>query len=322
LERRGRNKEQIAELNLDNCRSTSIVGLSDEYRNLEILSLINVGLTSLKGIPVLSDLRKLELSDNRISSGLDNLSKTPSLTHLSLSGNKLKDIESLQPLAQLKNLRSLDLFNCEVTTEKDYRTKVFELLPQLSYLDGTDKAGKENEEEESEEEDGEEGEEDYEDDELLDEEGYGEEDDDEGLDEDGLEEGEVAGIGEGLEGEDEDEDDEIDPEDELNEDEEGELDEELQQQLEAGEVAPGDFDEEDDEEDEEGEDEDEEDDEPGLAYLEKEHLSDEEDDGEYVPGPEGEEGEEDLDESLDSSSAADPAPHGVKRKHEGDDDDL
>jgi len=322
LERRGRNKEQIAELNLDNCRSTSIVGLSDEYRNLEILSLINVGLTSLKGIPVLSDLRKLELSDNRISSGLDNLSKTPSLTHLSLSGNKLKDIESLQPLAQLKNLRSLDLFNCEVTTEKDYRTKVFELLPQLSYLDGTDKAGKENEEEESEEEDGEEGEEDYEDDELLDEEGYGEEDDDEGLDEDGLEEGEVAGIGEGLEGEDEDEDDEIDPEDELDEDEEGELDEELQQQLEAGEVAPGDFDEEDDEEDEEGEDEDEEDDEPGLAYLEKEDLSDEEDDGEYVPGPEGEEGEEDLDESLDSSSAADPAPHGVKRKHEGDDDDL
>jgi len=322
LERRGRNKEQIAELNLDNCRSTSIVGLSDEYRNLEILSLINVGLTSLKGIPVLSDLRKLELSDNRISSGLDNLSKTPSLTHLSLSGNKLKDIEALQPLAQLKNLRSLDLFNCEVTTEKDYRTKVFELLPQLSYLDGTDKAGKENEEEESEEEDGEDGEEDYEDDELLDEEGYGEEDDDEGLDEDGLEEGEVAGIGEGPEGEDEDEDDEIDPEDELDEDEEGELDEELQQQLEAGEVAPGDFDDEDDEDDEEGEEEDEDDDEPGLAYLEKEDLSDEEDDGEYVPGPEGEEGEEDLDESLDSSAAADSAPHGIKRKHEGDDDDL
>lgn len=327
LERRGRNKEQIAELNLDNCRSTSIVGLSDEYRNLEILSLINVGLTSLKGIPILSDLRKLELSDNRISSGLDNLSKTPSLTHLSLSGNKLKDIESLQPLAKLKNLKSLDLFNCEVTTEKDYRTKVFELLPQLSFLDGTDKTGKEDAEEESEDEEGEEGDEEDEDDELLDEEeGFEDEDEDEGLDEDGLEEGEVAGIEEGIEGEDDDDDDdEIDPEDELDdEDEEGELDEEevkmmMQQQLEAGEIAPGD---EFDEEDEEGEDGDEDEDEPGLAYLEKEDLSDEEDDGEYVPGPEGEEGEEDLDESLDSTTEAEPAPHGTKRKHEGDDDDL
>lgn len=56
---------QIKELNLDNCRSTSIVGLTDEFCNLEVLSLINVGLTSLKGFPKLPNLRKLELSDNR-----------------------------------------------------------------------------------------------------------------------------------------------------------------------------------------------------------------------------------------------------------------
>lgn len=56
---------QVKELNLDNCRSTNIVGLSDEYVNLEILSLNNVGLTTLKGFPTLPKLRKLELSDNR-----------------------------------------------------------------------------------------------------------------------------------------------------------------------------------------------------------------------------------------------------------------
>jgi len=50
---------QIAELNLDNCRSTSIVGLSDEFTNLETLSLINVGLTSLKGFPKLPNLKKV-----------------------------------------------------------------------------------------------------------------------------------------------------------------------------------------------------------------------------------------------------------------------
>lgn len=42
---------------------------------------------------------QLELSDNRISSGLDVLAeKLPNLTHLNLSGNKLKDISTLEPL--------------------------------------------------------------------------------------------------------------------------------------------------------------------------------------------------------------------------------
>lgn len=50
---------QIKELNLDNCRSTYIVGLTDEYVNLEKLSLINVGLTSLKGFPKLPNLKRV-----------------------------------------------------------------------------------------------------------------------------------------------------------------------------------------------------------------------------------------------------------------------
>lgn len=42
---------------------------------------------------------QLELSDNRISGGLDVLAeKLPNLTHLNLSGNKLKDISTLEPL--------------------------------------------------------------------------------------------------------------------------------------------------------------------------------------------------------------------------------
>jgi hypothetical protein len=34
------------------------------------------------------------------------------------------------------NLKSLDLFNCEVTNVEDYYDKVFELLPELNYLNG------------------------------------------------------------------------------------------------------------------------------------------------------------------------------------------
>ena len=40
--------------------------------------------------------------------------KLPNLTHLNLSGNKLKDISTLEPLKKLECLKSLDLFNYEV----------------------------------------------------------------------------------------------------------------------------------------------------------------------------------------------------------------
>jgi len=153
LEKRGRSANQIKDLNLDNCRSTAIVGLNDEFVNLESLSLINVGLTSLKGFPKLPNLRKLELSDNRISGGLNLLSASPKITHLNLSGNKIKDLDTLDPLKDFKNLKNLDLFNCDVTSIESYREKVFNLIPSLKFLDGFDREDKEAEDSEADEED-------------------------------------------------------------------------------------------------------------------------------------------------------------------------
>nr|XP_009489908.1 PREDICTED: acidic leucine-rich nuclear phosphoprotein 32 family member B isoform X3 [Pelecanus crispus] len=101
--------------------------------------MININLLSVSNLPKLNKLRKLELSDNRISGGLEVLAeRTPNLTHLNLSGNKIKDINTLEPLKKLPNLHSLDLFNCEVTMLINYRESVFKLLPQLTYLDGFD----------------------------------------------------------------------------------------------------------------------------------------------------------------------------------------
>lgn len=153
LETLGRDPSQIKELNLDNCRSPHIVGLSDAYTNLEILSLNNAGLIYLKGFPTLPKLRKLELSDNRISNGLNYLSGCKKLTHLNLSGNKIQDLEALKPLEEFENLRNLDLFNNDVTNIEDYRNKVFALHPSLKYLDGYDKQDREGEDSDAEEED-------------------------------------------------------------------------------------------------------------------------------------------------------------------------
>ncbi|CRL03685.1 CLUMA_CG016234, isoform A [Clunio marinus] len=139
LEKRGREANQIKELNLDNCRSTAIEGLTDEFTALEKLSLINVGLTSLKNFPKLPSLKKLELSDNRISNGLNHLLTSPKLTSLNLSGNKIKDFDELKPLASMEKLEVLDLFNNEVTTAENYRNNVLQLIPSLKFLDGFDK---------------------------------------------------------------------------------------------------------------------------------------------------------------------------------------
>lgn len=98
-------------------------------------------------------IKQLELSDNKISGGLQILKDCEKLTTLNLSGNRIKDLNTIQDLKDLQNLRALDLFNNEVTQIDDYRNKMFELLPQLTVLDGSDRDGKEYEDSDEDEDD-------------------------------------------------------------------------------------------------------------------------------------------------------------------------
>ncbi|XP_053744157.1 acidic leucine-rich nuclear phosphoprotein 32 family member E [Synchiropus splendidus] len=216
LELRNRNPAELAELLVDNCRSSDgeVEGLTDEYKELEILSMVNIGLNSLAKLPSLPKLRKLDVSDNTISGGLDKLAeKCPNLTYLNLSGNKVKELSTIEALQNLKNLKSLDLYSCEVTTLDDYRGGVFELLPQLTYLDGYDQEDNEVPDSEAEDDDeaGPHGDDDDED------------DDDEEDDEDDLSDGEEDEVGlsylmkEGIQ----DEEDDGDYVDEEEEEEDG-----------------------------------------------------------------------------------------------------
>ncbi|XP_043859544.1 acidic leucine-rich nuclear phosphoprotein 32 family member B-like [Dromiciops gliroides] len=146
LELQNRKPGEVKDLVLDNCfaHDGKIGGLSSEFENLEYLSLVDINLVSLANLPKLPRLRKLELSDNPLSGGLEVLAEqTPSLIQLNLSGNKIKDINTLEPLKKLPNLKSLDLFTCDGTMLMSYRGSVFALLPQLTYLDGYDADDKE-----------------------------------------------------------------------------------------------------------------------------------------------------------------------------------
>uniref|UniRef100_A0A2K5XG78 Acidic leucine-rich nuclear phosphoprotein 32 family member n=1 Tax=Mandrillus leucophaeus TaxID=9568 RepID=A0A2K5XG78_MANLE len=83
LELGNRDPEEVTELVLDNC--------------LIRLSMANVELSSLAQLPSLNKLRKWELSENIISGGLEVLAeKCPHLTYLNLSGNKIKDLSTVE----------------------------------------------------------------------------------------------------------------------------------------------------------------------------------------------------------------------------------
>ncbi|XP_067939367.1 acidic leucine-rich nuclear phosphoprotein 32 family member B-like isoform X1 [Watersipora subatra] len=289
LESRGRSPEEIVELNLDNCRSTCIEGLSEQFTNLESLSLINVGLTTLKGFPKLANLRKLELSDNRLSTGLGALKSCTNLTNLNLSGNKIKDIDTLEPLKDLENLRVLDLFNCDVTSLETYRESVFDLLKNLLFLDGFDRDDREAPDEEDEEE-------------GLEGDGSDEDDDDDELNEfDDEDDSDVQEVMMGANN----------PSDSMlgiNNDSSGALDDDDDEEDDE------DDDDDDDDLDEEEEDEDEED-EGKLSALVGRDLEDESGDEEFNPDGEDEEDEEEEDEEQAQEEA-----RGTKRKLEDDED--
>jgi len=250
LELRGNDPQSIKELNLDSCRGQQLDGLTDEFKNLEILSMINVGLTTIKGWPKLPSLKKLELSDNRIYGGLDNLLTCSNLTHLNLSGNKIKELDDLAPLAKLTHLRNVDLFNCEVTKLSDYREKVFELLPSLKFLDGFDL----NEQED-------------------------EEDDEYGCDDS---EGENSN-GDDSEGDDDDEDDDDDDDEDEGEEDDETDDEDLQVEpiKTNGNIEESEEGSDDDDDDEEGSVNGENVNEIGLSYLQKDNLEDDDDDEDF-----------------------------------------
>ncbi|KAF9972868.1 hypothetical protein BGZ73_003935 [Actinomortierella ambigua] len=311
----------------------------DQFANLIRLSLNSTALTSLQGFPRLSKLKWLSLTDNKLSSGFDALSKADlqSLIRLDLSGNEIADESVLEPLDALGNLEHITLVNNAIASRENYREAVFEALPQLISVDGQDRDGmsvdidaydlmaSDNEGEDyasDGQEDNMEGDE-YE---IDDNEGEirGDEDEEEGSQPfDGSDHRQPSGDEEEDEGEEfsdddkenrpptasgvtfneryEEEEDEDDDDDEEEEEEEERDDDELEED-----------DEEDDEEDieEEGEDEDEEEEEeegPGLAYLMQDNIADDQEDEEdFEPGEEPEE-----DEEMESSDEEDyPAGSG------------
>ena len=106
------------------------------FLETEFLALNNTNLKSLKNLPKLAKLTRLEVNDNKL--GIDSplklgliAEKYPSIKILKLSNNQVKTFEEISELAACKNLESLDLSNNPVTLKEGYKDKVWASLPTL-----------------------------------------------------------------------------------------------------------------------------------------------------------------------------------------------
>jgi len=155
LELRGRKKCEVETLDLSGAKTGGeLDGLTDEFETLSDLNLQDSSLTNIKLFPKLPSLTRLDLSLNRLSKGLEALTESKQLKFLTLSDNKFKDLDCFEPLKGLECLTHLDVAGNDFELEaSDLKLKIFELLPQLEYLDGEDKDGNEvNEDEEDDDE--------------------------------------------------------------------------------------------------------------------------------------------------------------------------
>jgi len=149
LELRGRQPVEVKLLDLSGCKTGGdMVGLTDEYVNLESLDLSNSYITSLKTFPKLKTLKKVDLSGNRLTKGLEYLTECTNLNHIIINNNRFKELEVMEPLKSLPSLTHLELGNSFPNlTSEEYKRKMFEMLPSLKYLDQEDQDGNMEDEE-------------------------------------------------------------------------------------------------------------------------------------------------------------------------------
>ena len=178
------DRSDVTSLILDEkCTSHDIEGL-DGFENLKTLSLIRCGVASLADLPNLPELRKLNVSQNRISTGMLRhvAKKCPKLEQLIVCDNpKLTKVEEFTALTALKRLERIDAEGCNFE-EEDHARLIFEMFPegQMKNVDGYNEKGEEvysDSEDDSEEDDGDDEEEEDVDDDEENDDGDDEEDD-------------------------------------------------------------------------------------------------------------------------------------------------
>ena len=143
--------KEIEELNLDgfNEKVESFKLYHKEglelYNNLIHLSLNNIGLENLSNFPEIKCLMILSLKNNKLKGDdFDIIPKNyPNLYKLKISFNQIDSIDKLSCLNQLQ-LKKLEIKENPFTkNDKEYRDKIYKLIPSLEIVDQMQKNGQE-----------------------------------------------------------------------------------------------------------------------------------------------------------------------------------
>jgi Leucine-rich repeat (LRR) protein len=110
----------------------------EEFTEARFFGMNMCKLTSLENFPNLKTIIRLELNENHLKgTELKHLTGIEELSTLKLANNQISTFEEVEQLKTLTNLVNIDLQENPVQKLADYKTKMFEMFPELavSYLE-------------------------------------------------------------------------------------------------------------------------------------------------------------------------------------------
>jgi acidic leucine-rich nuclear phosphoprotein 32 family protein A/C/D len=117
-----------------------------EKKAMEVtsLSLSGCKLSSLQNFPALPNLKRLNLNDNSIKDeDLVVIDHLKGLKYLSLAGNKLKSMETIERMKGNTHMKMIDIFGCPLAKTDSYRDTIFKIFPKLQLVDFMNAEGEE-----------------------------------------------------------------------------------------------------------------------------------------------------------------------------------
>lgn len=114
----------------------------EKYADLKHLSLNNIGLACLKNFPLLPNVKILELRGNLLKGDDFDLilGAFPNIRKLKVGSNNIKDFSSFSCFKN-SDLSILELYETPLSSEKQYKEKLFHMIKTLEIIDQTDRDG-------------------------------------------------------------------------------------------------------------------------------------------------------------------------------------
>ncbi|KAF7494222.1 U2 small nuclear ribonucleoprotein A' [Sarcoptes scabiei] len=124
------------ELDLRDYKISAIENLGATLNQFDSIDFTDNDIRKLENFPLLTRLKRLYLSNNRISKIDEQLAESlPNIEGLVLINNQIQELGDIDPLGKFKKLETLSMMGNPITSKKHYRLYVINQIPSLRLLD-------------------------------------------------------------------------------------------------------------------------------------------------------------------------------------------